>query len=139
MATQHLVRLLALVPAARQNAVNTYIRNNLDTTGGNWLTVGLSASGNAPATHYAFNAALTLAEFKLIGRQLLQMASLDLPGNFDTMTLAEKFTWFRSQLAAIRTATGIRLRVYNNDGVWDDPMDELAAAGLKVISPPLGS
>lgn len=131
--TNHTVRLLAIVPAARQNAVNTWIKNNLDTTGGNWLVGGLSASGNAPATHYIFNAALTVPEFRLIGRQLLQMASLDLPADWDSRTLAQKFTWFRSQLGTIRTATGIRLRVFNNDAVWDDPENELAQAGLRPI------
>lgn len=131
--TNHFVRLLALVPAARQNAVNNWIRSNLDATGANWLTNGLSASGNAPATFYIFNAALTVNQFRLIGAQLLQMASLSLPANWDTLTLAQKFTWFRSQFATIRAATGIRLRVFNNDLEWDNPEDELAAAGLKVI------
>jgi hypothetical protein len=133
MPTNHTVRLLALVPAARQNAVNTWIKANLDAPGANWLSNGLSATGSGPATHYIFNAALTVPQFKLLGRQLLQMASLDLPANWDTLTLAEKFTWYQSQYAAIRAATGIRLRVFANDAAWENPEDELAAAGLKPI------
>lgn len=137
--TNHLVRLLALVPAARQNAVNNWVKANLDPTGANWLRVGLSPTGNAPATFYLFNAALTVPQFKLLAAQLLQMASISLPNDFDSMTLAEKFTWFRAQIPTIRTATGIRLRVFNNDAAWDNPNDELAAAGLKPVETPLGS
>jgi hypothetical protein len=135
MPTNYLVRILLLAPSARQNAINTWVRNNLDAAGANWLSVGLNATGSGAATFYWFNAALTVPNFRLIAAQLLQMSSIALPGNFDSMTLAEKFTWFRSQFAAIRTATGIRLRVYNNDGVWDNPQDELTASGLKAIDP----
>ena len=134
MATQHLVRVLALVPAARQNAVNTWVRDNLDGSAANWLTVGLSATGSGAATFYWFNAALTLPEFKKLATQRLSMAALTPPADWDSRTLPQKFTWFRSQFAAIHTATSIRLRVFNNDLVWDNPNDELTAAGLKTIS-----
>lgn len=136
--TQHLVRMLALVPAARQNAVNTWIHNNLDPTGGDWLDgTGYSATGNAPATHYVFNAALTIPEFRAIGVQLLQMSGLSLPADWDAKTREEKFAWFRARVPTIRTQTGIRLRVFANDGTWDNPQDELAAAGLLPITPDL--
>lgn len=138
MATQHLVRMLALVPTARQNAVNTWIRNNLDPTGANWLNgLGYSTTGNAPATFYAFNAALTVPQFKAIGAQLLQMSSLSLPADWDAKTLDEQFTWCRARIPTIRAQTGIRLRVFANDGKWDNPDDELAAAGLFPITPDL--
>jgi hypothetical protein len=136
--TNHTVRVLALVPAARQAAVNTWVKNNLDPAGANWLNVGLNATGSGAPTHYIFNAALTVPQFKLLATQLLSMASLTLPANWDTLTLTEKFTWFRAQFTAIRTATGVRLRVFNNDLVWDNPQDELTAAGLKMIETPRG-
>lgn len=134
MATQHMVRLMALVPAARQNAINTWIHNNLDPNGGNWLTAGLSATSNAPATHYIFNAALTVPQFTQIANQLLTLASISLPADWNTRNITQKFSWFQSQYAGIRSATGIRLRVFRNDGAWDNPQDELTAAGLKPIT-----
>jgi hypothetical protein len=85
MPTNYLVRILLLAPSARQNAINTWVRNNLDAAGANWLSVGLNTTGSGAATFYWFNAALTVPNFRLIAAQLLQMSSIALPGNFDSI------------------------------------------------------
>lgn len=133
MPTQHQIRFLALVPAARKNVVNTWIRNNLDVTGGDWLTAGLNTTGTGAPTYYWFSAALTVPEFKKLTNQLLGSASISLPANWDTLTNAQKFQWIGTQKSAVTAVTGIRMRVFANDADWDNPADELAAAGLLPI------
>ena len=134
--TNYIFRCLIVCPAANRAAFNTWILNNLDPTGGDWFVASLSAAGNVgdTPTHYWCNAALTAAEFKKLMQRLCTLASITAPADWDTMTRQEKKRWLLGQRAAIRTATGIRVLPMDNDGVWDSPQDELAAAGLNVIA-----
>ena len=134
MATAHLHRLWIIIPAARRTALNNWCRNNLDPTGGDWFTAGLNALGTGVATHYWCSAAFTNAQLRLIIIQLLGLASITLPADWDTKTRAEKRAWLNSQKTAIQTATGIRLQHSLNDGAWDNPVTERQALALLVIT-----
>lgn len=134
MATNHLHRLLCLVPAARQVAVNAWVAANIDPPpAGPWFTVALSATGAAPATHYWCCSALTAAELKRWMMRLCALAGIGEPAGWDGWTRVQRKQWFLDQRAAIRTATGIRVMLADNDGVWDSPQEALQAAGLQVI------
>lgn len=135
MPTQYIARVLWAIPAASQAAYNTWTKNNLDPVGGEFtFTVGYSATGNAPATFYISCGSYTLSELKKIVLRLCQLSGIALPANWDTMTRAQKWSWFRAQIPAIKTATGIRgLLLDDNDGTWSDYAALIAAAGLKPI------
>jgi hypothetical protein len=130
MPTQHLYRVLAVVPAARVAALNSWLKANLDAGGGDWLTPSLSATGDAPFTHAWFSAALTAAEFKLVMQRLCTLASVTPPADWDQLTRAERKAWLLSQRPAINAATGVYVQAMDGDGVWDLPGDALAAKGL---------
>lgn len=126
-------RIICICTDARKAALNTYIHNNIDTNGGDWLTNRLSATGNAPATHWWFCAALTNAQAILALNRWYIVASMT-PPDWSTMTRAQIRAQIATDRAALIAASGIGMWHADNDGVWDDPVAVLAARGLKVIN-----
>src|SRR5687767_4331326 len=93
--TDYLHRFTVIIPAASKDAFNNYIKNNVDSVGGErTCTIGLSASGSAPATHYWSSIALTNQELLKIAQRLAILAGLSQPSNWDSMTRAQKKQWF---------------------------------------------
>jgi hypothetical protein len=135
MATNFIHRIILVVPAARVAAFNTWVRNNLDAAGADWLAASLSVLGSAPATHALCNAALVPADCLKVLRRLCTLAAVTPPADFDTYTRAQKKQWVVDSRAAIRAATGIRVFLADNDGAWDSVGDVLSAAGLQRILP----
>jgi len=138
MATQHLYRLLFVIPAASRVSFNTWCKVNLNNnTGDDWFGgLGLSASGNLPATHYWASAGLTGAEAQAAVQRLCTVSGVAIAPTWGTMTKAQKIQWVQDNRAAILAGAGnLRVRAMANDGDWDDPIAELAAAGLQVIQP----
>ena len=131
MPTLHQYRLYAIVPAARVATVNTWVRNNLDPTGGNWLSLNLSADGTAPYTHAHFSAALAVPEIKLILTALAAQAGRTLPADWDARTRAQRKAWLVSARNAIDSNSGIYLTLSDNDGEWEAPEMALAHKGLQ--------
>jgi hypothetical protein len=129
--TQHPYRFTAIVPAALVAGFNTWIRNNLDATGGDWLTVSVSMTGSMPYTHALFSAALTVAEIKKVMQRLCNLASIAPPVNWDSMSRAERKAWLISQRSAINLAIGVYIQVSDNDGSWDNPFAALVAKSLR--------
>jgi hypothetical protein len=57
-------RLIAVVPSAMKDQVNSWITANIDPApAGPWLTNGLSATGAGTPSHYFFDAGLTVSQF----------------------------------------------------------------------------
>lgn len=137
MATAHQYRILFVIPAASRVSFNTWIRNNLNPEGGDWFGgLGLSPSGNLPATHFWCSAAFTGQEAQVVVLRLCTMSGVPIDPNWDNMNKAQKIAWVQDNRAAIRAGTGnLRVRMMNNEADWDDSMAELTAAGLKVIQP----
>jgi len=131
MPTQHLHRVILIVPATTIATFNTWVRNNLDPSGGDWITANLSATGSAPFTHGWCCAALTVPQLKKLAQRLCTFAGLTLPGDWDTLTKQQQKQWFADQRPAIFAATGIRVQSADNDGAWDDPAAALTAMGLQ--------
>lgn len=132
MPTQHLHRIFGVCTAARQAAVNTRIRNQLDPTGDNWFRVPLAATAAGPATHYMMSAALTNSELLALVGWLYQQAGGTLPSGatWNGWTRAEKRMWIRNTaIPQIRT-WGVWLQHSDNDGDWESPDDELAQRGM---------
>lgn len=123
-------RLLCIVPAARVAAFNTWIRNNLDPSGSDWLTLNLSASGSAPFTHAWFSVQLTDVEFIKVVRRLCAQASISVPADADSYTPQQKKTWLVNKRQDIQTAIGIYIRA-NVAENWDSPDAALTTLGLK--------
>jgi len=133
MPTQLIRRVLFLVPDARKAAMVTWWMANVDASDTNLLSVGLSATGSAPATHWAACAALTDVQFKKVMQRLCNLASITPPANWDSMTRTEKRDWLRSQIVPIWQRAGIGIRVDDNDGTWDDYRAAVATAGLRFL------
>lgn len=131
MTTLHLHRFTCIVPAARVNALNSWIANNLDSTGSNWLVLRLDTVNGDMMTHAWFSAAFTNGEFKKVAMRLCNLANIDLPANWDSLTRNQKKAWLISQRATIRTNTGIYFQSSDGDGVWDSPDDALSATNLQ--------
>ena len=141
MPTQFIHRLLIITPAARRPAFNSFWAANVDTDGdgGRTFTVPLNATGDpsTPASHFWACTSLTTAQLTSVVKRLAQLASLTPPPDWETFTRNQKRDWLRSQIASIRTATGVRLIVDDNDSIWNDYDAELTRAGLKTITSPL--
>jgi len=96
MLTQYLYRLLILVPAVRQAALNTWWKANIDASG-DTFTVGLNASGidaDAP-TYYWACMSLTAAEFKKVMARLCNVAGITPPADWDAKNRDGKRDWLR--------------------------------------------
>lgn len=137
MPTQHIHRLLLVVPAARCAGLNAWVRANLDITGGDWFTPSLSATGAAPTTHAWASFALTDSQGKKLLMRLAQQSGLTQPANWDTMTRAQKKSWLISNRATVKSGIGVYIEPGENDvaGGWPDPQAVLTACGLKVVRP----
>ncbi len=136
MPTQHLFRLLIGIRAADKAGYETWWKANVDTApGGGTFSVGLSATGAAPATHYVACMALTAAQLRLIVIRLCTLAGVSFPGNWNLLTRAQKRDWLRSQIPALKSAANIKALVCDdNDGAWDDYSARILGAGVKPIS-----
>lgn len=133
MATNYLHRVLLIIPAARINGINAYIKAQVDPAGGDWFTANLSASGSAPATHAWCNAALTDVMGRKLLLRLVQQASIPEPADWDTKTRQQKKQWLLDQRATVRSRTGVWVVPMHNDDVWDDPAEALTVMGLQTI------
>lgn len=131
MPTDYEHRILVLIPNARKAAVATWWGNNLDPGQGaaTW-SVGLSPTGNPPATHWWCSTALTDDQLRVLLVQLCQMASLTPPAGWQQATRQQKLTWLANNLGPILSATGIRVVRDDEDGAWSDAEAALAAHGL---------
>jgi hypothetical protein len=133
--TQHTHRLLIVIPASRQTAMQNWWGNNIDasdTTGSTW-TVGLSATGSAPATHYWACVALTPAQIKLIIQRLCNLSGITIPSGLASYTKAQIVQWITDNLVAIRIATGVRILRDDNDGIWSDYVLQAEVAGVRPV------
>ena len=137
MTTQHLFRLILIIPALRQAAFNTWWKANLDAAGGDkTFTTGLNATGAGAPTHYWMNGAFTVSELKIIMRRLANLSGVVEPATWDSMTRAQKFNWFRNNKPSM-SGIIVDIEPMPNDGIWLDPQEVLTRAGLKTIEPVL--
>lgn len=142
MSTQWLNRLLIAIPAAQKDTFNLFWANNIDTDGAGdkTFTVGLNATGLATdaVTYYVANTALTNAQLRKIIVRLCGLAGVTVPADWDTYTRAQKRAWLAANWPTIRTKTGVRAMVLDdNDGAWSDYAASLTAASLKPIQRPI--
>ena len=133
MVTQHLHRVLVITAASRIAALNTWVHNNLDPTGGDWLVAGLSPTGVAPATHGWCCAGLTNAQGKLVLDRWYAVAGMTPPA-WATMTRAQIRSRLVTDRAALTSASQIVMWHCDNDGDWDDFPTILSNLGLVVIT-----
>lgn len=130
MAREH--RVIFAIAAAAAPAYNAWWRANIDPAG-DTFTVGLNATRNPkdPVVAYWACMTLTTAELFKIAKKLAQLSGLPLPTN--GTTTAQKKAWLIDNKAAILSAGKCRFKLIMNDGAAVDPLDLLAAAGLKPI------
>jgi hypothetical protein len=130
----YLYRLIAVVPAAMQDQVNSWITANIDPApAGPWLVNGLSATGATPASHYFFDAGLTASQFAAIVAQIASTAGVIVPSNWASMGFSAQSDWISANVAAIRQANGVSLNLSDNTSIWTDAVNFFALLGLKQI------
>lgn len=129
-------RLLILIPAARQAAINTFWANQIDTDGAGdqTFTIGLSPTGTPPVTHYWASCALRPIDLARIVTRLCTLAGIADP-NLGGLTRQQILTWLQNNLPTIRTNTGIAAVRDDNDAAWSDPDTLLQQIGLQRITP----
>lgn len=133
--TDHMFRVLLVVPVARRAGAATWVRNNLDLLGTDWLGgAGLSATGQLPATHFWCAASFHLANLRklfALARSILD--TIDVPVGWDNMTLAEKKTAFQQAMNALETRN-VHVLIYRGDiDAWPDPLAWALVKGLRPI------
>lgn len=135
MPTLFIRRILFIVGNSRKATFNAWWAANIDTEGAGdqTFTVPLSATGLAPATHWAACGAFTEPQFKKIMARLCNLSSITPPANWDGMTRNEKRDWLRGQIPAIRAAIGVSILIGENDNGGVDYQAELLARGLQTI------
>jgi hypothetical protein len=128
-------RFLVVIPAAQQAAVAGFWTANIDPNdSGTTFTVGLSASGNAPATFYWASTALTDAQIIAIVRKLAQMAGITVPTAGSLSTKAAKLAWLANNAAALLSNTGITVVRDDEDSTWTSA--DSVRTGLSLV--PIG-
>ena len=137
--TLHQYRILLIVPVAKVTVVVNWFNATFGADAvPAGLGPGLSASGNAPATHNWCNGANVEVNAKQIVNQLCTMAGTPPPADWDTMTQEERIAWVNGAKAQLLSKAGIYVDLSDNTGDWPDPEAALAAMGLKRIqSPPV--
>ncbi len=138
MPTQHVFRLIAVVPVARVNGVATWLAANIDPQADLAIGPALNASGlpGDAVTHRWMCGAYQDAEAKAILLRVCQLASVTPPTNpqWNGWTRAEKLAWLASVRAALLAGFGIWVGLADNEGAWDDRAAVLANLGLKAIT-----
>lgn len=130
-------RLTLLVPAARRDAVNAWLRANLDPAGGDWLTYGLSPTGEAPPSHYLASSLLSEAHLRRLAEYIASVTTtaanpVRVPVDWDTGTKRARRRWWVTHASRIATRTGIRMRVTRNRE--EPPLDQwLSALNLQPV------
>lgn len=139
MPTQHVHRLIIVVPVAKVAAVVAWLQTNI---GANCvpsdLGPGLNASGLAAdaATFRWCCASFTELECREILKRLCVLASVTGPTNpqWTSWTGAQKRSWLASVQAAVLSGFGVYVRLADNVGAWDNASALLTAGGLKRIA-----
>lgn len=133
MATQHLHRILCIVPAgAKATTVASWLQSNIDPNADPAVGPGLSAAGSAPATHAWLCGAYTDPQAKAILAKLCQLAAVAPPSNaqWNGWSGAQKRAWLASVRGAILAGYGLGVWLADNTAAWDDAAAAAATMGL---------
>jgi hypothetical protein len=135
MASNHIHRVLLIVPEARVAAVGAWWQANMDAADNlsTWPRLNATGSVGSASTHRWCCTALTDLQCRTILFRLCDLAAVARPsiGTWNAMTSAQKRTWLASVRAGVLAGYGIYVRLADNIGGWDDPEALLATAGLK--------
>ena len=126
--TDYLFRVLLIVPSDRKAGLDAFIRDEFDDA--EWLVVELSATGTAPATHYATCFACTMDDSSRWANRLTSEGGVPLPPQFDSYTADQRVAFMEAASAALKQLTGVVVRVCRNDGQWFDVEGLLFNEGL---------
>lgn len=137
MPTNFVLRIIIISPTgAKATGIAAWLNANIgaNTVPAN-LGPGLSASGNSPVTHRWCNNAYSDTEAKAILSELCDRAAIAKPTNnqWNGWTKQQKVQWLKTVQAAIRTNYDVWITLAGNENTWDEPDEQLAALGLKVI------
>lgn len=133
MPTDYTERLFIIIPDARKTVVTNWWVANVDPAGANTFSVGLSASGQLPATHWAACVAFPRVNLRKVLVRLATMAGIANPDGWENWTQVQRVQWIADNRTTIQNATGIRIWRSDNEAGWDDYRGLITAAGLKFI------
>ena len=129
--TDYLFRVVLIVPSARKAGLDAFIAEEFDDAA--WLIVELSATGNAPATHYGTCFACTMDQSSRWAERLSTDGGVPLPPEFAGYTADQRIGFITAARGALKQNTGVIVYVCRNDGQWFDVEAILAGESLKRI------
>lgn len=134
--TDYLFRVLLVVPSSRKAGLDAFIREEFDDE--EWLVVELSATGNAPATHYATCFACTMGDTSKWADRLATDGGVLLPPEFAYYNADQRIAFMAAARPALKQNTGVIVYVCRNDGEWFDVEQILQAEGLaRIVDGPM--
>lgn len=120
--TSHQFRVLLIVPAARQSGLNAFCKE-FDPSGENWIIVPMSATGSAPATHYATCFSCTLADTQTWATRLTTDGGVPLPPGFSGYNVEQRIAFMEGARPTLKALTGVVVYVCKNDQFpWFDSL-----------------
>lgn len=136
MATAYMVRVVLLAPSNRRAILRTLLSHGdfdpADTA--NELLSGYNnTTGLPPFTHWLYNGAHTVHQFKRFVLWVCEQLSVSLPADFDDRTPDQKLDFLNSRRAMILSQTGVRFFCLRNDQEWPDFDALLLQQGFKRI------
>lgn len=126
--TDYLFRVFLIVPSARKDGLDAFIRDEFDDAG--WLIVELSPTGTAPATHYGTCFACTMDDTSKWADRLATDGGVSLPPEFAGYTADQRIAFMAAARPALKQNTGVIVYVCRNDQQWFDVGQILQAEGL---------
>lgn len=126
--TDYLFRVLLIVPSARKSGLDAFIVEEFDDE--EWLVVDLSATGTAPATHYATCFACTMSDTFKWADRLATDGGVPLPPEFSGYTADQRIGFIAAARGTLKQNTGVIVYVCRNDQQWFDVEQILQQEGL---------
>ena len=132
--TKYIYRILLIYPILEIDGVNAFVKEYIDSDGGDWVLPFLSASGEDPATHGWTSFVATREQAELWLSRFADHLGGEVPQGLLDSPREQQRQWMQSASMWLFQASGIYFSVAFNDmGETVDPNNALEATGLKRI------
>jgi hypothetical protein len=130
--TNHIHRLIVVIPAAQFAAVGQWWQSVIDPADDLSTWPALSPTGQLPETHRCGNMAFVPQQLRSTVAKVCQLAGITPPAlaTWNGWTPIQQRAWLTATRNQFYDQTGIWLDLADNTGDWDDPVGIFANLGL---------